>query len=239
MDLNGKTYAQIEAMDSLTFNTFTKEINQERGDSARPMSKIEFKNYFDSVTTLGNFQFTPTKYDTKKSYDSLLQSGKKKHNWFMRQLVYKNIEINEKFKGRGKEIAAAFLDILLHSLPQMFFVLLPLFAGILKLLYIRRKNYYYVNHAIFSIHFYIFSFILMLLIFFLGELNQWLNWGFITFLEVLLSFGIFFYLYKAMRNFYQQRRAKTIMKFLMLCFLLFITMLVLFVVFVFFSLFKL
>ena len=121
----------------------------------------------------------------------------------------------------------------------MLFILLPLFAIILKLIYIRRKNYYYVNHGIFSIHFYIFSFITMLGIFGLSKLNNSLHWGFITFIKAALSLGIFFYLYKAMRNFYKQRRAKTVLKFFILCFLLVIIILLLFMVFVFFSLFKL
>ena len=129
--------------------------------------------------------------------------------------------------------------ILLHSLPQIFFILLPIFAFILKLLYIRRKEFYYVNHGIFSIHFYIFWFISMLILFGLGELNAKLNWGLITFIQVLIGFGIFFYLYKAMRNFYRQRRAKTIFKFMILCFSLFITIMLLFLIFIFYSLYKL
>lgn len=238
-DMKGKTYAQIEAMDSLAFDAFTKNVNKEDGKPAIPMDRVEFKKYFDSLNNHGNFQFTPGQYRSKAQYDSLLQSGKKKHNWFERQLVYKNIEINEKFKGHRQEILSTFSSILLHSLPQMLFILLPLFAGILKLLYIRRKNYYYVDHGIFSLHFYIFCFIIMLLIFGFGEINRMLHWGIITFIEVLLSFGTLFYLYKAMRNFYKQRRAKTVFKFFMLCFLLFITIILLFMVFVFFSLFKL
>jgi hypothetical protein len=238
-DMNGKTYKQIEAMDSLTFDAFTKNVNKEDRRPASPMSRETFKKYFDSSAEQGNVQFTPGHYKSKAEYDSLLQSGKKNHNWFERQLIYKNIEINEKFKGRRGEIFTTFSEILLHSLPQMFFILLPLFAAILKLLYIRRKNYYYVNHGIFSIHFYIFSFIAMLIMFGLSKLNSSLHWGFITFIETMLGFGILFYLYKAMRNFYQQSRAKTIMKFLLLYFSLLFTFMILFTVFVFFSLFKL
>jgi len=239
IDMNGKTYEQIEAMDSLAFDAFTKNVNKEDGKAALPMSRTEFKKYFDSSADQSNFQFTPGQYKTTAEYDSLLRSGKKKHNWFERQLIYKNIEINEKFKGRRSEIFTTFTEILLHSLPQMLFILLPLFAGILKLLYIRRQNYYYVNHGIFSIHFYIFSFITMLVIFGLSKLNSSLNWGFITFIQSMLGFGILFYLYKAMRNFYQQRRAKTILKFLLLYLSVFLTVMILFIVFVFFSLFKL
>jgi hypothetical protein len=132
-----------------------------------------------------------------------------------------------------------FQNIFLHSLPQIFFILLPIFAFILKLLYIRRKEFYYVNHGIFSIHFYIFWFISMLILFGLGELNAKLGWGLITFIQVLIGFGILFYLYKAMRNFYRQRRAKTVFKFMILCFSLFITIMLLFLIFIFYSLYKL
>ncbi|MBL7702797.1 MAG: DUF3667 domain-containing protein [Ferruginibacter sp.] len=239
VDMNGKTYQQIEAMDSLTFDAFTKNENKKEGKPAIPMSRQEFKKYFDSSAVQGNFQFTPGHYKSKAEYDSILKSGKKQHNWFQRQLTYKNIEINEKFRGRKNEMFSSFSNILLHSLPQMLFILLPLFAGILKLLYIRRKEYYYVNHGIFSIHFYIFSFIAMLVIFGLSKLNSTLNWGFVTLIETLLGFGILFYLYKAMRRFYRQGRAKTILKFLLLYVLVFITLALLFVIFVFFSLFKL
>jgi hypothetical protein len=237
--LNKKTIEQIEAMDPLAFDEFTKDINKELGKKAVPMTRAEFKTYFDSVKTKAGIRFTPGDYKSKAAYDSVLNSGKKKHNWWQRQLIYKEIEINEKFKNNPEEAFTAFSNILLHSLPQMLFILLPLFAAILKLLYIRRKDYYYVNHGIFSIHFYIFSFIAMLVMFGLGKLNNQLNWGFITLIEVVIGFGIFFYLYKAMRNFYGQRRAKTITKFLLLCFLLFITIVLLFIAFVFFSLFKL
>lgn len=237
--MNGKTFAQISAMDSLAFDAFTKDVNKDDGKGELPMGRAEFKKYFDSVTSRAGIHFTPGKYKTKADYDSVLQSGKKKHNWLERQFIYKNIEVNEKYKNNPDEITAAFGNILIHSLPQMLFVLLPIFALMLKLLYIRRKNYYYVNHGIFSLHFYIFSFIIMLGIFGLGEINDRLDWGAITFIEVLMSFGIFFYLYKAMRNFYQQRRAKTALKFILLCLMLFITFLLLFTFLVLFSLFKL
>jgi hypothetical protein len=237
--MNGKTFAQLELMDSSAFDAFTKKVNKEDGKPAIAMSRPEFKKYFDSSLENGNFQFTPGHYRSKAEYDSLLRSGKKKHNWFERQMIYKNIEINEKFKGRKGEIFTTFSNILLHSLPQMFFILLPLFALLLKLLYIRRKNYYYVNHGIFSIHFYIFSFIAMLVMFAFNKLNSQLHWTIITIAETIIGFGIFFYLYKAMRKFYLQRRAKTIIKFLLLCFLLLVICTLLFVVFVFFSLFKL
>ena len=237
--MNGKTFAQVEAMDSIAFDLYTRKINEgdKKGDT--PMTREAFKKYFDSTLLEGSIHFTNTDYKSKAQYDSALSSGKKDHNWLQRQLIYKEIELNEKYRNKGGQAVKEFGNILLHSLPQMLFILLPLFALILKLLYVRRKEYYYVNHAIFSIHFYIFCFLNLLFIFGLAKVNDSLRWSAIGYLEVILGLGIFFYLYKAMRKFYQQRRAKTIFKFFILCLLLFITITFLFLFFILFSLFKL
>jgi hypothetical protein len=61
----------------------------------------------------------------------------------------------------------------------------------------------------------------------------------ITFIETIMGLGMLFYLYKAMRRFYGQRRGKTILKFLLLCFLLLFTIIILFLVFIFYSFYKL
>ncbi len=237
--MNGKTYPQIAMMDSLTFDAFTKNVNKEDGKPALPMSRATFKSYFDSSKEKAGIHITSSRYHSRAQYDSVLKSGKKDHNWWQRQLIYKEIAVNEKFKDNPRETLSAFANILIHSLPQMFFISLPLFALLLKLLYVRRKAYYYVNHGIFSIHFYIFIFLAMFILFGLGKLNTKLDWGLITFVQVISGFGLFFYLYKAMRNFYQQRRAKTIIKFLILCLSLLFMLGFLFFVFVFFSFFKL
>ena len=198
--INDKTFSQIEVLDSLAFDAYTKDVNKEDGKGVKPMTRQEFKNYFDSSVIKGKVHFTNTDYKSKAEYDSVLLSGKKKHNWLQRKLIYKEIELNEKYSNERGNIVKEYLNILLHSLPQMLFILLPLFALILKLLYIRRKDYYYVNHSIFSIHFYIFWFIIMLFMFGLATLNERLNWSAISYLEMIMGLGIFFYLYKAMRK---------------------------------------
>lgn len=237
--VNSKTMAQINKMDSLTFSAFTAEINKENGKPAKPMSRDEFNKQFDSLFKENGFKIASSKYKSKTAYDSALRSGEAKDNWVLRQLVYKGIEINEKYKDNTGGALNAYINIVIHSLPQMFFISLPLFALLLKLLYIRRKEYYYVNHGIFSLHFYIFVFIAMLFMFGLGALNDQLHWNLVRIVEIILGFGILFYLYKAMRKFYRQRRAKTIVKFLILCFLNFIVLLLLLTIFMLSSVFKL
>lgn len=228
----GKTEEAIFAMDSIRFSKFTKGVN-----NGTPMSKAEFKKYIDSIGKNDALEFGG-KYKSKKQYDSLLALGKLHDNWFERQLNYKQLEINEKYKGNQQDLTSEFIKIFIHNIPQMLFVSLPLFALFLKLLYSRNKKMYYASHAIFSIHFYVFIFIDFLVIILLNKLAQIPSFGWLYFINVLLYFYIFYYEYKAMRVFYQQRRAKTILKFLLQNAWLLFIMVLIFSVYIFLSFFK-
>ena len=228
--IKGKNLDQINKMDSATFSEFTKKINK-----GKPLTRKEFAATLDST----GIQLTPGKYRSKGEYDSLLRSGAKKHSWFQRKLVYKNIELNEKHGGNPKLILVELIDRFMHTLPQMLFVLLPLFALILKLVYVRRKQFYYVDHVIFTIHLYVFIFLVMLVTFGISKLKAVLGWDWLNIVSVIFVLGIFFYFYKALRNFYKQRRAKTILKYFILLFLFLVTTIFMFVLFFFLSIFGL
>ena len=232
-DVNGHGLAEIAKMDSTTFSNFTKEITE-----GKPMSRDEFAKYIDTSRKKSTINFASGKYRDKTQYDSLLKAGAIKHNWLKRTLTYKQIELDEKYQHDGNKILVSFINALVHSFPQMFFISLPLLALFLKLLYIRRKDYYYTNHVIFGVHLYIFVFILLLLLIGLGQVRDWLEWGWIN---VLIGIGIayiLFYQYKAMRKFYLQGRVKTILKFIILNMLMFFLIGILFTIFSFFSLLK-
>lgn len=237
MKVNGKNLADVEKMDSVSFNAYTSNINKENEKKDKPMSRQEFKKYYDSIILNSGINFTATHYKSKAQYDSVLRSGKMQDAWWQKKLVYKEIELNEKFKNNPGEILGTIGEALLHRLPQLLFVSLPLLALLLRLLYFRRKEFYYVSHGIFSIHLYIFIFIALLFSFGLDKLNVTLHSGVVSFLKGLITIAIFFYTFKAMRNFYQQGRAKTITKFFILNWLFLFIMLLLFSVFLFFSFF--
>lgn len=224
----GSAYKQVAKMDSAKLSEFTKSIN-----NGTPLSRAEVLSRMDST----GIQLSPGKYRSRKEYDSLLKTGVKKHNWIERQMVYKNFDLKEKYGSDPKLIITAFVNKLQHSLPQMLFVLLPLLALILKLVYIRRKQFYYVDHVIFIIHFYIFVFLVMLLIFGLGKIKSLMHQSWLTYLEIFLVLAIFFYFYKALRNFYKQGRGKTIFKYLILLVLFLFSITFMFIIFLFFSLF--
>ena len=117
----------------------------------------------------------------------------------------------------------------------MLFVSLPLFAFILRLVYIRRKQFYFADHSVFTIHLYIFTFLILLLVFSFSKLNNLLHTGLIAIPIALLFLWLFIYLFKAMRNFYGQGRGKTFLKYLFVAFWSLIMMLILLILFMFFS----
>ncbi|MEP7109227.1 MAG: DUF3667 domain-containing protein [Ferruginibacter sp.] len=231
--IEGKTLAEIRALDSGSLKIFTATIN-----NGKSIPSEGLEQYFDSIKKNEGLHFTNRQYRSRQEYDSLFKKGIIKHNWLERKLIYKQIEANDKYHFDRRQFLTSLFSTFLHGFPQLLFISLPIFALFLKLLYWRQKNYYYVSHGIFSIHFYVFVFITMLLIFGFGELSLLLNWKWIKFPQPLLGLAIYFYLYKAMRNFYHQRRAKTIVKFLLLSILSYIMLACLFFVFLLFSFMK-
>ncbi|MDO6390426.1 DUF3667 domain-containing protein [Pontibacter sp. BT731] len=106
-----------------------------------------------------------------------------------------------------------FKNKLVSHLPKMMFILLPLFALILKLVSYRSKKYY-VEHLIYSIHVHSFLFLF-------GAVLIVLDWILPFFSDWIELFGlvvIFWYIYRSMRNIYRSSRWRTIYKFFLLAF---------------------
>jgi hypothetical protein len=197
---------------------------------------VTLDTLFDLGAIDPSITFSGNDYKTKHEYDSVQKTlaSKDRDSWLKRRLVYKEIDSNEKIRENPDEALEKFSESLLHRLPYMLFVSLPLFALILKLVYIRRKQFFFSDHGVFTIHLYIFSFLLLIAVFAVGKIEDLAHID-IDFLVVILFLLLFFYLYKAMRNFYGQRRIKTFIKFLLVALLSLIMMLILFLFFLFFS----
>ncbi len=166
----------------------------------------------------GLFSRNGKEYKTMAEYDSVQNSlpKEKRDQWFQRMVTRRLIIIVEKYGGDMTKFNKALLDHARQSLPKMLFISLPLFALILSLLYIRRQQFYYVNHLIFTIHLFVFVFLMLLLNFTNNKFLASNGWG--TFISVMLWTYMFIYLYKAMRRMYGQGRFKTIVKYLLLLF---------------------
>lgn len=174
---------------------------------------------------------------TINEYDSIQRSlpPEERAGWLSRLVMHKAISINERYPNGGRDFWLKLREKFYHSIPQMMFVSLPLVALILRLLYLRRKQYYYVNHLIFTINLYIAVYILLLIYYGLTALYNFTTFPLFSWLEFFVQLFVLYYVYKAMRNFYQQRRAKTLLKYFLFLIVFFMLMFLLMAVFFFTS----
>lgn len=238
IEINGVKVRDINKMPADEFAKFTAHINKENHKDSVPMTREEFNTFLDSTLNPKNkISLTKVKYESLEEYDSLVQKGIVKDNWLERKIERKGLVIRKKYHNDRKEIFKAMSEKFLHLIPQMLFVSLPIFALILKLLYIRRKQYYYVSHTIFSLHLYCATFLLILTSLITKSIWKGIGFGKSYWVTAIFFFLVLFYGYKAMRNFYEQKRLKTISKYTVLLFLQFFFMLIIFIAFFIISVF--
>ena len=187
-----------------------------------------------------NVSLAEADYKTVSAYDSaqLKLPESQRDGWLRRRLEKRVIELNIRYEKEHGELLRDMVNNNVHNWPKVLFVSLPIFALLLKLLYIRRKQFYYVDHGIFSIHLYIFSFMILLAFFCVGQLESKTGWGWLEWIIFLLVIYPFFYYYKAMRRFYGQKRMKTLLKYTLLLILSFFTYLIVFIAGILFTVFE-
>jgi hypothetical protein len=184
------------------------------------------------------FGFKQGRYNTVGEYDSteLALPDSLRDGWLKRTFTRKLVAVAEGYEEDPQRFKEKFWENWLHSFPKILFWSLPFFALTLNVLYFRhKKQFYYVDHGIFTIHVYIAGFLLLLICMLLSILTDWVgvHWLQIVtdiLITVVCIYG-FIYLYKAMRGFYQQRRAKTILKYIIVFWMAFIINLTLFIIF--------
>lgn len=193
--------------------------------------------YSDDFVIVGTINGT---YKDQKQYDSIQQSIKasERDGWLARLWNKRAIEVNEKYKHDAVASMQKISDYILHKLPYLLFISLPFFALILKLLYVRRKEFYYADHGIFSVHHYILSFILLLFAFLWQRFEDLTGWAIWNFLTAITFIALPIYLYMGLKKFYGQGAFKTFIKFLLLNIAGLTVLLILLAIFFLFSIFQ-
>lgn len=226
---------------------FERYLNNYPSDSVLIQSKLRILKdtmrplFVDELFTGLPFPINGKLYREVSEYDSVQKSlpDSSKDDRIKKLFTRKLIAIHNERGGDPTETGRAMISDFAHKFPYLLFVSLPFFAGILKLLYRRRRDLFYSDHAIFSIYHYIISFILLLFIYVLDQLNNWLNSILITIIVIGLMIWWWVYLFKSMRRFYEQSRLKTLLKFILLTFIGFLLMMVLFLIFIFITAYQL
>lgn len=106
-----------------------------------------------------------------------------------------------------ENIQQTFTETLVRHLPKMMFLLLPLFAMILMLIF-RKSRMFYAEHFIYALHLHSFLYLFLLLPIFLGKAMSAVP-GFVYW---TVFFVITLYIYKSLRTVYKNSRKKTLVK---------------------------
>ncbi len=132
-------------------------------------------------------------YSIDEATDSLLVN----YGFWRRFTIKQTLKLQH---NEGEGMTRVFLKTSSYAM----FIFLPLFALILKILYRRRKRFY-IEHVIFTLHFFCFIFFVLMLFVLLNLVTD------IVPAWILISL-IIIYLYLAMKKFYMQSWGKTFAK---------------------------
>ncbi len=183
----------------------TSQSVKDTSQSVKPGDKSLAMHFGGAVVS---FDLVENKYKTVREFDSvqaaLPDSSREKGD--MRWLLRNNLRLKEKHGGRSKLHLETNIQ---HTIPKLMFVLLPLFALYVGMLY-SRKRYYFSQHAIFSVHFHSFFFLAMLTAALVSYASDsiWLGVG----LPALVLLLAFIYLVAALRRIFGQSVWLTFLK---------------------------
>ena len=219
---------------------FTGDVPERLEDiPANPTPKADFASGLSEGFKL-NIGEDSVNFKTIAEYNAAQQKlpASKRANWIESSIEKKSIEINQKYNRDKFKIGKALLEQFEHYFSRMLYISLPIFALFLWVLYRRNKNHYFVDHLIFSIHIYCAFFIFLFSVKLINLISEFLLHQSFGIVVGITPFVLFFYLYKSLRNHFNQSRAKTVLKFFILNILTMLLMVVLMSAFILLSLFN-
>jgi hypothetical protein len=179
-------------------------------------------------------------YKTIAAYNAAQQKlpSSKKDNWLDAVIKKKGIELNEKYGGDNLKIGKALIEKFENYFSRMLYISLPIFAFFIWVLYRRNKNHFFVDHIIFSIHIYCAFYIILFITQIVSIVNDFFSDQLSGIIAFIVPLSLVFYLYKSLKNHFNQSRKKTLLKCLLLILLTMFLMATLMVIFFMFSLFN-
>lgn len=222
--LEGKRIRQMHPFKLLMFITivyfllFSAFVLSHNSWEAKPAAVPDKGN--DLILTLpGNTELSmdsAKKIIERTGLDSFVDSVAQGESWLVRTIAKKIIIL----VYDGQE---ALKEKLVHKASKVVFLLIPVLALLMKLVYIRQKRLYY-DHLIFSLHVHAFLFLMLILYIFLS----FIPWDALLYLVIAI---VLIYLYVALYQVYKQSWLKTLFKFFALTASYFLLMIPLFFIF--------
>lgn len=176
---------------------------------------------------------------TVRELDSIQEFGKAEDRYssFEYSVIKKVLTVTE--NNTIDQIIEKFRASFLHDFPKVLFIYLPIFAFFLWLFH-NKKKWYYFDHGIFTLHYFSFLLLLILILFLTDKIFLLLAKSSITnFLSGVIYFVGFgwmlYYFFPAHHRFYGESRLISFIKTIFLIFINFIIIILLLLLFAFYT----
>ncbi|MEI6681057.1 MAG: DUF3667 domain-containing protein [Bacteroidota bacterium] len=179
-----------------------EQVNQENGISVTrgTIKKQPFSYSLEGIPVTQTGQDSIRRQIDSTGIKPFVDKRYAKYGWpvrmFLRQAIKIMIYSSQSFK-----------TTLEHTASKMIFLLIPVFALLLKLVYLKSKRLYF-EHLVFSLHVHAFIFLVLTMVLLIEFMTP------VRLLYILLLFLL--YLFLAMKNNYGERFGKRLWKLLML-----------------------
>lgn len=213
---NAKNAFQEVDKDIKRLDTLAKRIDpaiidsvkiENAGDAQKLLKDIQ-ANKYQRKDTLNNYSDNAINFNFEtKIVDSLLaidapdeqiykvMGMEDNAGYFKRRFYSQSLKL---YKTTGAGFAQVF-QYFIDSVPLSMFVLMPLFAFILKIFYFKSGNY--AHHLVFSFYFFCFLFTVFSIVLTANRINENIP----TWVSVITIMSTFFYLWLAIVKFYGKR----------------------------------
>ncbi len=178
-------------------------------------------------------------YHSTQQLDSIQKQGSKTDQlppfqyWITKRalVVFEN--------NTQEEIIKKFTKSYIHNFPKLLFLNMPFFAFFLWLFH-NKKRWYYFDHGIFTLHYFSFLLLTVLILFLSNKLFSLLQEsGFANFFIGMINFlgfgWMFYYIYPAHHRFFGETRLISFLKTTLLLFINFWAMLLMLLLFAFYT----
>ena len=168
-----KAQTNLKLEDSLALQKVSDLINESAaGKTFDPIFDLNSK-IDDNSSILG--------FKTRESYDSAFSKRSSVMDYVRTPIVHKFFELKEKGVSKSA-IIQNLADVFFHNLPKALFIYLPIFAFFLWLFH-DKKKWWYFEHGVFTLHYFSFLLLNILLFSLFYKINDLIQ---IKFLNVIL-----------------------------------------------------
>lgn len=189
---DARTKEKLDESDSL----YATKIDALMKDSVKMK---EIRRTFDMSKSLDD-DFSG--YYNKKSYDSAVAKNPSSSDFIVVPFAHKYFELKEEGVKKS-DILRKLFETSFHNLPKALFIYLPIFALFLWIFH-NKKKWWYFDHGIFTLHYFSFLLLNILLFSFINKLSGAINISFI--IGILNLVMIVMLIYSAIYFFIAHRR---------------------------------